>query len=1255
MSFRLTVLTVVWGSLQEAWTLPVDSLSDSPWDPCIGQLVERPELAGFRLLGTAARLTLYRQINRDLENWFAARLPAYEEIVSGLTAGHVPVQKPDTTPASPLWVAMVHTQSEETDALDRQILRARKDQLTPGTAEYERVQAILDTYPSGADTTPVSSYSATVRERRPGQGADGSEPPEPAAASESPARHLAAYLDAPRTVDRTSSTTPAARPELPAQVRGMEPAADEVKTDRTEGGADRPADARHSARLDSVPGAASSPPRSFLDQPRSATAPYGQTSAVPAAVVHSDVSDEEVDLAVADVSSAEEEGDAHLSVNPMPLTAWFDAASGSFSAPNRIIPGQADRAIAKALTLRDSAAGMQSIPIVDTGTHGRKGDLDQERVSDDRDLFLGLSKLRSFSFWKHEMDIDSTAEVVSLVRYGQRIAGVNTLAFIDLMRSEFLRTDGIDLATADKNEFAWLVNNFYDTARHSQMMVPSGRDLIIAGLLISTEDVETDATEEGARLTKSDFRNIPNEIEAEIARTANLESSHHALLRQRLIYAREDLEIFEDLQQRRVWKDLSPEQVSSLVVIERHGRQLASEALHHLLGQLNSEEWEWANNYPQDDKRAMGEIIDRAHAYVREEMDLTVNVKLDREDGGLTVFDRMIANHGIAFRNTWEVGVRGKGGYLNRRGGIEELLGYSASVKRKRDPKEERGTVEVSQGKGDSGALFDPQGADGKVLPKYAALSFPDFPGGGAYQYGAAVFRLKPHIRERVSFTPQDSLDGSYKNGTNLEGVRSVTGANHLLPLLARGDSDTVRRIFAEATGFRYDSELEHPAGDQYMEAQVHGDIAWTDIDLIRLLPPEESDINQYREYAQGFEELAQRYGFSFRVELLTPEDVETFGERLPDEPMVGEEALRFHADRLAVRLATNPVPESRVNEHITQLMSLLRPYSPEGLEAAFQQATNGGTLSQHLDQALEAGRLTTEAHQRVTSTLSSGSGGRGRGEPPVGLGGLVGGDAAAAGVGVDWYVPLPDEGAVSLAAGLVHVPREVEQPVAARLELTRLLARVVLHDPGVAARVVDSGVRVYVVGRGTPIGDVMRGAGVEEARLTLDGRLAHTLRAYTDPGSRTVFVAEENLLGVDTRTAVRVHSDGYSSTVHELAHLLHTYGLTDDDRALVRSTYQQRLEEGADAVWADGPRRSLDGEPADNYSSLDPEEYFAQATNAYFHANTGHDPLTGRPRNNGTRWIQDNEPGLLPLLTRVYGTPTPHHPYNPTTRTAAE
>ncbi|MGW0302575.1 hypothetical protein ACWDYK_38710, partial [Streptomyces anthocyanicus] len=31
------------------------------------------------------------------------------------------------------------------------------------------------------------------------------------------------------------------------------------------------------------------------------------------------------------------------------------------------------------------------------------------------------------------------------------------------------------------------------------------------------------------------------------------------------------------------------------------------------------------------------------------------------------------------------------------------------------------------------------------------------------------------------------------------------------------------------------------------------------------------------------------------------------------------------------------------------------------------------------------------------------------------------------------------------------------------------------------------------------------------------------------------------------------------------------------------------------------------------------------------------------------------NEPGLLPLLTRVYGTPTPHHPYNPTTRTAAE
>nr|WTC14190.1 toxin glutamine deamidase domain-containing protein [Streptomyces anthocyanicus] len=275
-----------------------------------------------------------------------------------------------------------------------------------------------------------------------------------------------------------------------------------------------------------------------------------------------------------------------------------------------------------------------------------------------------------------------------------------------------------------------------------------------------------------------------------------------------------------------------------------------------------------------------------------------------------------------------------------------------------------------------------------------------------------------------------------------------------------------------------------------------------------------------------------------------------------------------------------------------------------------------------------------------------------GRGEPPV-----AATPSPVAAVGnetpEDRYAPLLDTEQTRQVLRLIHVPERVEQPVAARMELARALDQV-LKDPGIRARVVDSGARVYVVPRDVPLVEIMRSAGVVEPLPTHDGRPAHTLRAYTDLGARSVFISEENLLGERGTFASNEHPDGYSSTLHEIAHLLWEF-LTEEDRTLVQEVFDGHLAEDPSFEWVDGPRQDTRGESVDNYSSLDPEEFFAQITNAYFHANTGHDPLTGRPRNNGTGWIQDNEPGLLPLLTRVYGTPTPHHPYNPTTRTAAE
>ncbi|CAM5294278.1 hypothetical protein SCANM63S_02310 [Streptomyces canarius] len=253
-------------------------------------------------------------------------------------------------------------------------------------------------------------------------------------------------------------------------------------------------------------------------------------------------------------------------------------------------------------------------------------------------------------------------------------------------------------------------------------------------------------------------------------------------------------------------------------------------------------------------------------------------------------------------------------------------------------------------------------------------------------------------------------------------------------------------------------------------------------------------------------------------------------------------------------------------------------------------------------------------------------------------------------GLGVDFYQALPDTEAVRIAQSLIDVPAGVERPVAARLELTRQLSTV-LADPDTAARVAASGVRVRIIPRTSTAAET---AGLPDSPHAPDGRPLDTVRGATLTDHRLVLVAEENLLGEHTPVSDdQPHqSDGYSSVSHELHHLIYHFGLTDTDRDLVGSAFTAKKNAGPDAEWADGPLRDADGN--DNYASRDVEEYFAQTANAYLGANHGNDPHTGLPRNNGVDWVDRNEPGLAPLLHRLYDSPAPsetgHNPVNATT-----
>ncbi|MFD4560726.1 protein-glutamine glutaminase family protein [Streptomyces sp. NPDC058469] len=244
-----------------------------------------------------------------------------------------------------------------------------------------------------------------------------------------------------------------------------------------------------------------------------------------------------------------------------------------------------------------------------------------------------------------------------------------------------------------------------------------------------------------------------------------------------------------------------------------------------------------------------------------------------------------------------------------------------------------------------------------------------------------------------------------------------------------------------------------------------------------------------------------------------------------------------------------------------------------------------------------------------------------------------------------DPFALRPGDGALELVGSLVEMPAEVRQPVAARMVLAALAGRV-FANPEVAERVVAAGVRIVVVPRDRRVTDLPGYEGLSEggARHLRDGRPVADSRGLFDPVRKVAFVAEENLLGArpEVDGAVDEHPDGYSSAAHEMLHPVYDFGLTARDREGVEASFDAKRERGKSEEWADGPRLFLaDGTVVENYGSGAPGEHWVQTAVAYLGMNAGRDPHTGLPRNNGPAWVAQHEPGLLPLLQRLFGKPT--------------
>ena len=255
----------------------------------------------------------------------------------------------------------------------------------------------------------------------------------------------------------------------------------------------------------------------------------------------------------------------------------------------------------------------------------------------------------------------------------------------------------------------------------------------------------------------------------------------------------------------------------------------------------------------------------------------------------------------------------------------------------------------------------------------------------------------------------------------------------------------------------------------------------------------------------------------------------------------------------------------------------------------------------------------------------------------------------------------------------ILRTPDAVVEKGASHAEAVRILTSQ-LRDKGVIRRLLAAEVRVVIVPANKLMTDLPEFA-AQKGTYTFDGRPWDTVRGL---GGKNTAITEENLLGVtemdssigrkgwanqaamdnaiksgntapneagkdgptDSDAVMNnpgVYCEGYSTTNHEFFHTIHMFGLTKQDSQTIDKEYKAKKSMPKATHWADGPRLMPDGvTESENYASSTVYEYFAQTGCAFQGTNTGTDPYTGNPRNNGRSWVTTNEPGLAGIYSRV-------------------
>ena len=353
------------------------------------------------------------------------------------------------------------------------------------------------------------------------------------------------------------------------------------------------------------------------------------------------------------------------------------------------------------------------------------------------------------------------------------------------------------------------------------------------------------------------------------------------------------------------YRMLTPNQVWILVAAERKGQaqhESDMQKSERKLAQINEQ---FGTKYPAKQlSRILEGIRNRRLA---SNFFLSLPPGGNRVTGatGPTLLEMFIADKDDRFKNVWETGTSQASADFSQRGGVEERFGYAAALKRTEgtplgyiggrfstvnDPA--RATPQLPEGSPASEfAELAERGDDylrrlqeetpnylqPREMPKYAAAVGDSQAYGVSARYGSSVIYWKRDLGWRTTRTPGDSWSND-----PLQSAMSFVSAAYPESVFAYTDPDIARLAAAEATDFKFDAELKSKVAKDgadlkaYVEAQIHGDLTWHDVDEVVLnygtFPGKESPVVVTREQAQqemgSLEQFAKEKGYGFTVRL---------------------------------------------------------------------------------------------------------------------------------------------------------------------------------------------------------------------------------------------------------------------------------------------------------------------------------------------------------------------------------------------------